>query len=234
MSKHRGNQNIAAFTLIEMMFIILILAVITVQIAQTEQQKTQAALVERVAGDMQVWETALINYNVRSHQWPTSLSVLTQGATPLMPVSTLCSPFTSPQANGNCGSYAAYQGSASSPQASYYILSVHASSAQTATLLAAKLQNSWISSNTVNTAIPSLQNAVMQQVSGAGKMPNGPPAPNPNSRAAYQGWLVSAGVVATANYSLRSPFDSNQKPNPGSLVMLPNCPWGFEGHIILA
>jgi type II secretory pathway pseudopilin PulG len=200
----------SGFTLIEIMFIVLLLAFVVLQVAQTQQQKAEANIVERAAGDMNNWELAVINYyNQNNNIWPSTLKLLTTTSPPMMPTAALCSQFAvTTTASADCGSYAEYTGQ---NKTSYYVLSVQTTSNNVASLLAAKLQNSWLTNNgkTVNTAIP---------------------APLSSSYGANRGWIVSAGLVTFASSTGGS--KSGTTDQLGSQIYLPNCPSGFEGHII--
>lgn len=222
-------KEIVGFTLIEMMFVVLVLGIVIVHIGQTQQQKKQAILVERAAGDINSLEVALLNFYQTNQSWPASVPVLSPA---YIPPSALCSPFIiSSSAGGTCGNYAPYQGSSSNLQAPTYVISVQTTSPSIAKLLASKLQNSWITADSItnkldvlNTALPSPSNAVVRQYGP-------PPAPPVTSTAAYQGWIVSAGVVSAANQTSSGVSTGNK---PGSYINLANCPAGFESHLITA
>lgn len=209
--KHNKQRHFG-FTLIEMMFIVLLLAFIGLQIAQSTQQRSEANIIEKSAGDMNDWEVAILNYyNHNNSKWPASLSAVTTTTPALMPATALCSQFivNNPGSNPQCGSYAEYNGFS---QSNYYVLSIQTNSANTAVNLAARLQNAWITNNTtVNTAIP---------------------APSAIQGAMNRGWIVSAGLVTFSQN--KGGTGTGFSDSLGSQIYLPNCPKGFEGHLLLS
>lgn len=236
-----------AFTLIEMLFVILILSIVVANITHRQAIRQQEVLVNRAASDMTSLVPALVNYYLyhpqrgksqlaNAYQWPASLASLTiteQGAG-LIPKSALCSPFLSVSlTNSDCDNYSPYlittsiNPPGSNPptilpgNSTYLILQVDTGSKEYANQLAQKLSNAWISNNTVvNTAIP---------------------VPIQSSTANRRGFLASGGLVSTTGtlgsslpYNPQTKTFSPVQLNIGSAIVLPNCPEGYEGHYIVA
>lgn len=220
------------FTLIEILFVILILSLIVVHITQTQQEKRQGILIEKAATDLTSLVPAIINYYVAYNEWPASLSTLADGAqgrgTDFIPLSFICSPFLSTTNTQACNTNAPYTITPSPSggtlaQGSYLTLSVDTGSATYAQLLSQKLQNAWITGNPgtiVNTAIP---------------------APIFSNISSNTGYLVSGGLVSTVGYlgsqgfaNMYYPSDIANSSQIGTSIKLPNCPQGYEGHIILS
>lgn len=204
--KSKYKSGITGFTLIEMMFLVLILGIVAVHIAQMQQQKTQQIIVERASQDILSWQTMLVNYWTANQRWPTSFSDLSSQ----LPPKSICSPFISDTVDTTCGTYSAYKGVSGS---SGYTLTIDTGNTSLATQLASKLLNAWLTGTnmtTVNVAIP---------------------APNQTSTYLYRGFLVSAGY-ATLNNSTGP--NKSQTGAKGAAINLPNCPKGFEGHIMLS
>ncbi len=243
LSQHKLSAKKLGFTLIEMMFVILILSFVIVQIARTQQARVQQRTVEHAATDMLNWEVAIVNYYLFMQKWPTtkttptslSITIPTRpsATTPAdMPASAVCSPFVTDTSSSGSPCYGREPYSGSIPPGTtdptnslFYLLSVKVNSANMAKLLAAKLPNAYVDNSSSGIVV---YMAI--------------PIPSQTQQSQYRGWLVSAGVVSTTSGTGNWPADDDaQKSNtnynrgpPGSSVYLPNCPTGFEGHMILS
>ncbi|NNM59813.1 MAG: type II secretion system protein [Legionellales bacterium] len=235
LGKYPVSAKKTGFTLIEMMFVILVLSFVVVQIARTQQAKVQQQTIEHAANDMLNWELAIVSYYQANGAWPTTTTMPTaltvlapqnpsSSSPDYMPNSALASPFLL-----NNNTHAPYQGAL--PQNStggsnydYYVLSVEIDSYNMAKLLAAKLPNAYISTKPTISVYMAI------------------PVPSQTVQSRNRGWIVSAGVVSTTSGFGNFPADSDaqssnsnyNRGSPGASVYLPNCPTGTEGHIILS
>jgi competence protein ComGC len=215
------NRFARAFTLIEILFVILMLGLIIVHIANIQAQKMQATLIENGATDLDNLVPPLVNYYINNNHWPSSLDLLANSSysPPYIPNTLLCSPFLTSTANQECSHNSPYALTLPS-QKNYLILSVDTGSRSYAQLLAQKLQNAWITGSNgtiVNTAIP---------------------APGTDSNSSTNGYLVSAGIVSTTGtlgpITNNLVHQSTTMVNMGTSIKLPNCPAGYEGHLLVS
>ncbi|MFN7096129.1 MAG: hypothetical protein ACK4PR_01005 [Gammaproteobacteria bacterium] len=173
-------------------------------------------------------------------QWPSQLEDITQyknfgNNTVLpayLPANALCSPFPSSSKSTNCGYFAEYQIPTSSVPQGYFTYTIQTPSTAAAQKLLNAVPNSWISGTTLNIGVA---------------LPVATATPN------NHGWIVSAGVISTTNYPGTSNLSYYKHYNgcppegpcsvglgynnfnvPGSLIYLPNCPGGYEGHVFFS
>lgn len=205
-SQRPTKAQVKGFTLIEMMFLVLILGIVALHIAQVQQQKNEQIILERASQDILAWQTVAVNYWAANQRWPSNFSDLASQ----LPPNAICSPFPTSTSNTNCGNYNQYSGSISG---SSYVIKIDTGNQQLANALINKLLNSW-PTGTDNTTV----NALI-------------PAPTQTAAAQYRGYLVSAGYT-TLNNSTQS--NKSILYAHGAAINLPNCPAGFEGHILLS
>ena len=216
------NKNEQGLTLIEMMLVVTVIAVATLSTMKILRTRTSSTQIDQIAIQMQNVGQGVINYYMLNHAWPTtsttpsSLLTLTEGgANPVFfSPQTLCTPFSDTTQNSAlCKGYALIQGQALN-STNYYQVVLKADSENTALAIANQLPDATVNGTVITMSIL-------------------PPGASflTNSR---EGWIVAAGVISFAG----SPADpsglssNNTAVFAGPAVVLPNCPTGFEGHVI--
>lgn len=132
-----GYQRQYGLSLIEMMFIIAVMATIGVYFAVNLKISQQNKALERSALEMQNWLQGGLTYLVRTNQWPANISDLYQGSTPYLVKENLCSPWHTPSGTSNCNGRSEYEIDVSKPP--YFGISIVTPSKEIAQKLAAQL-----------------------------------------------------------------------------------------------
>ena len=96
-----------AFSLIEMMFVIIIIALISVYAVNVVNKRAENTLATKTAAQIQQWFQAAQNYYTTNQTWPTSWNEISgvsdQGV--YLPASAQCSPILNSGSNSSCGNY---------------------------------------------------------------------------------------------------------------------------------
>lgn len=106
--------NLAGFSLVEMMLVIVVISIIAMYAANIARQRAQTALAATTAGEMQLWLQASINYYTQSNQWPQATGPNDTGfqalnSKNLLPNSAQCSQILIQNSgNENCGAYSPF------------------------------------------------------------------------------------------------------------------------------
>jgi len=148
---HR-QQRQYGLSLIEMMFVIAVMATIGVYFAVNLKIGQQNRALERSALEMQNWLQGGLTYLVRTNKWPTTMGDLYQGNTPYLVKENLCSPWHTPSGTTNCNGRSEYQLDVSKPP--YFGMSINTPSSEIAQKLAAQLPAAVVVGAKVTSYIP--------------------------------------------------------------------------------
>jgi Tfp pilus assembly protein PilE len=218
-TKRQSRRKMAGLTLIEMMLVVTIIAVATLTGIKLLKNRAAATAIDTVVTQMQSVAQAVIEYYMTNqNQWPTS-STTASSLTGLADVTakymylsqqTLCTPFPANNSSAFCKNFATIEGQ-SVTNAGYYNLVLTTDSNSSALAIAGKLPNATASGSIVTMSVtPPSQYFVW----------------NPN-----KGWIVSAGVTS---FTQKTGASSSLGSDASGSIFIPNCPAGFEGHIMFS
>jgi prepilin-type N-terminal cleavage/methylation domain-containing protein len=217
------NKNEQGLTLIEMMLVVTVIAVATLSTMKILRTRTSSTQIDQIAIQMQNVGQGVINYYMLNNTWPTTstrpsslLSLTEGGANPVFfSPQTLCTPFSDKTQNSAlCKRYALIQGQALN-STNYYQVVLKADSENAALAIANQLPDATVNGTLITMSVLA-------------------PAQN-FLRNSNQGWIVAAGVISFTASSENT--SNNLSPGyfylqPGTPVILPNCPAGFESHVL--
>ncbi|MFN7098283.1 MAG: type II secretion system protein, partial [Gammaproteobacteria bacterium] len=243
------HHHVTGLTLIETMLVVVVIAIATLASIKIIKNRTAANAIDQVVAQMQNVAQATVAYYMVNGEWPTTANQAAGYPSPLLTALTttnttpgkmnknyitpeaFCTPFPADNTSSFCQNFAEIQGQAptNTAQQAYYNLTLTTNDATTALAIAGKLANAQVTGTTITMSVLPPTNYFY---TGSGFN-------NPN-----QGWIVSAGLIsfyqsATNNDGCNSSNCTSTSAAPlnlmnGTSVTLPNCPYGFEGHIIYA
>lgn len=136
-----------AFSLIEVLFLIVVLSIIAVYAINLSSKRSQEALADKTASMMQQWLQATNNYyTTHQNTWPQTWNDLINTTPPLLPDSAQCSSIIStqtdnPQCQGFGYFYLDFPSGEDYKNASYIIIETQVPDQQLGQLIAGKLPN---------------------------------------------------------------------------------------------
>lgn len=225
----------SAFSLLEMLFVILVLSAITMSFVSYSRQHASQVLIDKTVQQYEQWRSAVKFYNVVEQRWPATLSdVIKKG---YIAEENLCSVW--PIAKGeksapDCHSKSQFVGELS-PSQQYvpnYKISLTFPNEQVADLVANQVSSTFAAANSDNTIemliTPlSIKTQVMQQLSDT---PNriyriGTPVTHLNGKALTS--YTNKGAIYNTVWK-GNRLDTTSYPDQ---VMPPSCPAGYDAVI---
>lgn len=226
------KSKVNAFTLIELLLVIVIVSFITVYAVRMINASLLKAKAQKTVSEMVTIKNAILAYYSVNNRWPSS-NLLNDLSPIFLPRTSLCSSYPATSFFRFCGFKTPYKGqfisgSVINPRAEwgYFELSLSLPSFDEARAVVQQLPSSWLSSD---------KKTVYMSISNPGIINN------------TSGWIVSGGVASVAHYNATNYINysdgvpscvfTTEGASPtclGSQIQLPNCPSGFEGHIFLS